>query len=275
MKPRSVSIEKASGEPERFSVEKLSQSLKHAGASKKAARRIIEEVRRQIYPGMPSRKIFRLAFNLLRKESRQVAARYSLRRAIMSLGPSGYPFEKFIGALFSHSGYETKTGVTLPGACVSHEVDVVATNADHRLLVECKYHNRDGVKCDVKTAMYVYARSLDLKNNLDGETFSEFWLVTNTKFTTDATDYGRCVGLKMLSWTYPEGDTLQHWIERREVHPITCLTTLKRQQKKALLKNNVVLCHELLDNPRHLEEIGVKQNQTRRILKEVEGVMEI
>ncbi len=275
MAGRSLSIEKASGEAERFSVEKLTHSLKQAGASTRLAQKILHEVRKQIYPGMPSRKIYRLAFNLLRKESRQVAARYSLRRAIMSLGPSGYPFEKFIGALFSHSGYETRTGVTLPGACVTHEVDVVAVNSDHRLLVECKYHNRDGVKCDVKTAMYVYARSLDLKNNHDGEKFSEFWLVTNTKFTTDATDYGSCVGLKMLSWTYPEGDTLQNWIERREVHPVTCLTTLKRQQKKALLKNNVVLCHELLNDPRHLEEIGVKTNQMRRILKEVEGVMEI
>lgn len=272
---KSLLIKKASGETEPFSSEKLDRSLSMTGASSALVHRVIDRVQKKISPGMTTRKLYRMAFQLLQKEARYLAARYSLKRAVMSLGPSGYPFEKFVGALLEKQGYETQVGVILQGACVTHEVDVVASKGNHRRLVECKYHNHEGIKCDVKVPLYVYARALDLKNNSPDDLIHEFWLVTNTKFTADAIKYSECVGLNLLSWDYPEGRSLKLMIEKEEVHPITCLTTLKSNQKKKLLKQNVVLCHEIIENPDLLGEIGLKEPQINRVVKEVTDLIEI
>ncbi len=265
----SILVKKASGEIESFSTEKLERSLRMTGASPQLVHRVIDRMRRQVGPGVTSRKLHQMAFQLLRKEARHLAARYSLKRAVMSLGPSGYPFEKFIGALLKKQGYQTEVGVILQGACITHEVDVVALKGKLRRLVECKYHNREGVKCDVKVPLYVHARSLDLKNNTPDQYVHEFWLVTNTKFTSDAVKYGTCVGLKLLSWDFPEGNSLKNLIEREEIHPITCLTSLTKHQKNQLLKQNVVLCHEISSDPDRLRKIGMKDRQINRVVKEV------
>lgn len=270
----SIRVKKASGEIESFSTVKLERSLRMSGASPQLIQRVIDHVRKQAAHGVTSRKLHQMAFQLLRKEARHLAARYSLKRAVMSLGPSGYPFEKFIGALLKKQGYQTEVGVILEGACVTHEVDVVALKGKLRRLVECKYHNREGIKCDVKVPLYVYARSLDLQNNSPDQSIHEFWLVTNTKFTSDAIKYGTCVGLKLLSWDYPEGNSLKQLIEREEIHPITCLTTLKSREKKQLLEQNVVLCHEIIENPDRLKDIGMKDPQINRVVKEVTQLIE-
>jgi len=269
-----IPIKKADGEIEPFSREKLYRSLSMTGASPALIDRVIERVQKKISPGITTRKLYRMAYQCLQKEGRYLAARYSLKRAVMSLGPSGYPFEKFVGALLEKQGYETEVGVILQGACVTHEVDVVAHKGKRRRLVECKYHNHEGIKCDVKVPLYIFARSLDLKNNSLEKWDYEFWLVTNTKFTSDAIKYGTCVGLKLLSWDYPEGNSLKQQIEREEIHPITCLTSLKSNQKKKLLNENVVLCHEILENPDLLREIGLKEAQIKRVVKEVTDLIE-
>lgn len=265
----SILVKKASGEIEAFSTEKLERSLRMTGASPKLIGRVIDRVLRQAGPDVTSRKLYQMAFQLLRKEGRHLAARYSLKRAVMSLGPSGYPFEKFVGALLAKQGYQTEVGVILNGACVTHEVDVVATKGKFRRLVECKYHNREGIKCDVKVPLYVYARSLDLQNNSPDQRVHEFWLVTNTKFTLDAIKYGTCVGLNLLSWNFPEGNSLKQQIEREEIHPVTCLTSLTKHQKKELLELNIVLCHEIFENPDKLKKIGLKDRQINRVVKEI------
>jgi len=272
---KSLLIQKASGEIETFSREKLERSLSMTGASPVLVQRVIDRVAKKVSSGITTKKLYRMAFQLLQKEARYLAARYSLKHAVMSLGPSGFPFEKFVGALLEKQGYETQVGVIMQGACVTHEVDVVAIKGNHRRLVECKYHNREGIKCDVKIPLYVYARSLDLKNNSPSELVSEFWLVTNTKFTVDAITYGSCVGLNLLSWDYPEGRSLKLMIEKEGVHPITCLTTLKSNQKKKLLSNNVVLCHEIMEKPDLLREIGLKEALINRVVKEVTDLIEI
>ena len=91
----------------------------------------------------------------------------------------------------------------------------------------------------------------------------------------DAITYGSCVGLNLLSWDYPEGRSLKLMIEKEGVHPITCLTTLKSNQKKKLLSNNVVLCHEIMEKPDLLREIGLKEALINRVVKEVTDLIEI
>src|SRR3990167_10763671 len=125
-----IRIVKASGESEIFSAEKLKNSLEKAGASQVQIERIITEISDCLYEGMSTKKIYRIAFNMLKESSRHLAAKYHLKQAIMELGPSGYPFEKYVGEILSYQGYKTRIGEIVQGKCVSHEIDVIA-ELDH------------------------------------------------------------------------------------------------------------------------------------------------
>ena len=140
-KPKLPFITKTSGETVPFSPEQLHTSLRRAGAAEAVADHILEQVLQQIYEGMSTRKIYQLAFKILRKKSKPIAARYRLKSAIMELGPSGFPFEKFIGEVLRYQGFNVEVGVVVSGRCVNHEVDIIAGRGDDIYLVECKYHN--------------------------------------------------------------------------------------------------------------------------------------
>ena len=268
-----ISIVKASGEITTYSPEKLKRSLTRAGASDEQVQSILQKIEDWLYPGITTKKIYQYAFKLLRTQSRPLAARYKLKSAIMELGPSGFPFEKYIAAILGQEGYQTKTGVFVEGHCVKHEVDIVAEMGDHHFMIECKYHNRPGTVCDVKIPLYIQSRFKDVESSwveLPGHNIKvhQGWVVTNTRFTTDAVQYGTCIGLFLLGWNYPVKNSLNQRIERLKLYPITCLTSITKREKELLLSNHVVLCKEICDNPSLLNEAGVAEKNITRVLTE-------
>src|SRR5688500_14401334 len=134
-------ITKASGEQAPFSEEKLLRSLTRSGATAEVAEEVLKQVEAQLYPGSSTQKIYQLAFRLLKKRSRRTAAHYTLKQAIMELGPSGFPFEQYVGELFRAQGFQVQVGSLVKGHCVTHEIDVIAQDDRHHHMVECKYHN--------------------------------------------------------------------------------------------------------------------------------------
>ncbi len=268
-------VEKASGEREKFSQTKLRRSLRMTGAKEELVDRVMELLQQQVYPGITTRKLQHKAFQILNREANQFATHYNLKRAVMSLGPSGFPFEKLVAAIFASPGYETEADKISQRPCVSHEIDVIATRQNKRMLVECKYHNSYGKKCDVKVALYVYARSLDLKRDSkdNKSAFDKFWLATNTKFTLDAIQYGECAGLQLLGWDYPAKKGIRELISLYQLYPITCLTTLKDRDKKELLEKSVILCRDLLENPDILPSLRLKTAKIDQILQEAHHFM--
>ena len=271
---KEIIIEKASGEHEAFSANKLKRSLTRSGASAADANRIVELVEAQLQPGMTTKVIYNLAFSFLRKTDRPTAARYDLKRAIMELGPSGFPFEDFVGELLREQGYDVEVGKLVEGKCVDHEVDVVATKGKEHFLIECKFHNRPGLKSNVKIPLYVKARFDDIfaAEKHSKEHFDGCWVVTNTKFTSEAVKYGTCAGLKVLGWSHPKNEGIEAMIDRLGLHPITCLTTLSKQQKRKLIHEGVVLCRDA--NKRNLRKIGLPDNKILRVMDECTGVCE-
>ena len=126
----SIKIKKANGQIEDFNEKKLLNSLIRSGAEKDDAREVVKEIMSQITPHMSTRKIYRLAHRYLKQYNRASVLRYSLKEALLRLGPSGYPFEKYVGELLRSIGYEVQVGLILEGRCVSHEVDVYAENKE-------------------------------------------------------------------------------------------------------------------------------------------------
>ena len=159
-----MKIIKADKSLEEFEPEKLKNSLLKSGATKDLAEEIFLHIQKELRDGMSTSQIYKHASFLLKKQFRKVEVSYSLRKAVMELGPTGFPFERFVGEILKERGYEVKIGEILKGHCASHELDVVAYNENKLILVEAKYHNGLGTKSDIKTALYVKARFDDLKD---------------------------------------------------------------------------------------------------------------
>lgn len=273
-----IPIKKANGEVEPFDVEKLKQSLQNAGAGEELIKEVAEEITSWIYDGITTQKIYGRAFSLLRKKKKHVASRYKLKKAIMELGPTGYPFEHFIGKIMEIQGYSAEVGQLVEGFCVSHEVDVVATRDKEQIFVECKYGQSAGKTVSVKVPLYIRSRVDDIikkrKGNNKFEDFSFFGkVVTNTRFTIDAIDYGKCSGLLLLSWDYPSGNGLKDIIDRKKIYPVTVLQNLTKNQKQNLLKRGLVICRQIMEKPEVLDEFQLLNKQYKDLMEELEEIL--
>ncbi|MBO6515092.1 MAG: restriction endonuclease [Bacteroidia bacterium] len=272
---RKFTITKQSGVQDVYDVSKLSRSLNKSGAPKAVISQIIEEIEHILYDGISTNEIYKKAFSILRKNSRPNAARYKLKKAIMELGPTGYPFEMFIAEILVYQGFITKVGVLVKGHCANHEVDVVAEKNDKHFMVECKFHMKSGRHCDVKIPLYIQSRFKDvekqwLKQDGHQTKFHQGWIVTNTRFTSDAIQYGNCANLMMIGWNYPDKRGLKDLIDISGLHPITCLTTLTKHEKQKLLSMKKVLSRNLCEEPNLLKQIGVDKGRLTSIYMEAE-----
>jgi len=265
-------ITKADGTKQEFRPQKLRNSLRRAGASKSEIDRVIAHVEEHITEGMTTKAIYRHAFKALHKEAVPKAAKYSLSHAVADLGPTGFPFEDFLARLFQREGYDTKTRIIMKGKCGMHEIDVAAYSKDDSFVTEAKFHSRQRTTSDIKTALYSYARYLDLKAlpicSEDTCGINSLLIVTNTRFTKATTDYAECTGLKLLSWRYPKENTLQDRIARAGVFPITVLSTLTQKEKAVLLKKNIVICSDIIKRPQILDEYGIARGKREAVIAE-------
>ncbi|WP_142786298.1 ATP cone domain-containing protein [Changchengzhania lutea] len=274
METDSIYIIKFSGEKVKFSLEKLKTSLKRIGADNQTVNLIIDKVSDELYQGISTKEIYNRAFALLKKKKSYLASRYKLKKAIYEFGPTGFPFERFIGAILKYSGYKTEIDKILQGRCVTHEIDVMAYKNNETTIVECKFHNEQGLKCNVKIPLYVNARYNDVKanwhiNQKKKSILTEGWVVTNTRFTEDALQYGKCVNLYLLSWDYPKNDSLKDRIDRLRLYPITASTLLTKREKQFLLSRDIVLCRELIGDVFYLDHLGISQVRKDKILNEI------
>ena len=265
-----IYVKKYSGKKVKFSVSKLSLSLIRSGADRDMVDTIVKKVSEELYDGISTKEIYNRAFVLLKGKNRYLASKYKLKRAIYELGPTGFPFERFVSRLLKYSGYITDTNIVLKGKCVTHEIDVIAKKENVTTLIECKYHNDQGLKCNIKIPLYIQSRYLDVKENYkEKEKLGSGWVVTNTKFTKDAIQYGYCSGLYLLSWDYPINNGLKDRIDRLGLYPITVSTLLTKREKQFLLNRDVILCRDLKGDTFYLDKLGVSDIRKNKILSEI------
>ncbi len=264
-----IQIVKSSGHIEPFSAVKLQRSLRRSGLTRAACEDITHKVTKELKDGMSTKAIYRKAFNLVRHESTVGAVHYSLKRAILALGPSGYEFERFASRYFQALGFDTKVGVTLQGKYVKHEVDVIASSAKELFYAECKFHNTVGRVNDIKVVLYVKSRWDDLKAGPTGEKLDGFYLVSNTSFSSDAIQYAQGTGLKLLGVNAPADETFIQQVIRLKLYPITSLRRLKKHILGQLLGNGVILCSELLTKRSFLTKLGMTDEEIDLIFSDV------
>jgi len=273
-----IYVVKASGDRVIFDQEKLIRSLDKAGAGQDIISEVISGLNDQLYDGITTQKIYRQAYKILNKLTKRGAGRYKLKEAIFELGPSGYPFEIFVGELLKSQGYKVEVGIIVQGKCVKHEVDVVAENEHNHFIVECKFHSSPTKKSNVVVPLYIHSRFRDIiatMHNLPGyqTKLHQSWLVTNTRFTTDAIDYGVCSGMNMISWDYPHDSSLSKRVSMSGIHPITSLSCLKKAEKQKLLGLGIVTCHLLLENRKQLIDLGFTDKRVNNVFQQANNLI--
>lgn len=272
-----VHVTKYSGHTETYDESKLRQSLKNAGTPDYLIDETVSVVNDKLFDGITTQEIYKTSLKYLQNFSKRSAGRYRLKEALFELGPQGVFFEKFIIELLKRLGYETEVGVTVLGHCITHDIDVIAYDEDAYNLVECKFYNRDGERCNVKVPLYFQSRFQDLKMKRSNEPESDNkiykgWIITNTRFTYQAEEYGKCVGLKLLSWDFPRKRGIKELVEYLNLYPVSCLSSLTKEEKNRLFSHDIIFCKQIGDDENHLESAGINPKQIDRISKEAEEI---
>ena len=153
--------------------------------------------------------------------------------------------------------YSTEVGTIVQGHCVTHEIDIIALKEDRQLIIECKFHSDQRRYCDIKVPLYIHSRFKDVELKLkekqpQSNKIYLGGLVTNTRFSSDALQYGNCMGMFMLSWDYPLNKSLKMLIDQSGLHPVTSLLELTRSEKEQLLAGGIVLCRDLVTKQKEL-----------------------
>jgi len=267
-----TNVIKATGEVEPFSEDKIVSSIKRAGVPQNLQDKALESVKLSLYENIPTSEIYKNITDFLGREANPIKAKYSLKRAIMALGPTGYPFEDFVSDILKARGYITQVRSILSGKCVSHEIDVIAEKENEKIMVEAKFHNDSGIKTDVHVSLYTKARFDDLKEKYS---FNKAWLYTNTKITPDALAFALCVDMGVISWSYPENESLRDLVEKYKLYPLTILPSLPSTYIQTLLQNHIVLVKDICNNKDSLDLLPIEGERKHSIFEEAQSICNI
>lgn len=284
---------KVSGKRAKFYPAKVRRTCIRAGASPALADRIVKEVIKHVYNGMETRELLRLILRLLKQKDPVVATRYSLKKAMLKLGPAGFIFEEFMVDLLKAYGYQAWCPPLIRGTCVKHEVDIIAkspykkfdpinkkeSSHSRTYMIECKYHNTPGLRSGLKEALYVWARFLDLQDawhkGIGRQEFHRPWLISNTKFSNMAIKYAQCKELRLLGWKYPRGNGLEYLIENKKLYPVTILRSLDQSSKEILFSKKIILCQELISTKKEIlkQKTMLKDQKLTSLINEANSII--
>jgi len=265
------------GEKEPFSFKKVYQSAKRAGASNNLAKEIARRIQSEVYPGMKTSEIFNKIQTILSKKSFPVSIKFSLKDAIRRLGPTGFPFEKYIGEVLQKNGFQAKLNQYIYGICgIRYEIDFIAQRGDLLYVGECKYRNQPSALIHSGDVVETYGRFLDLK---DGEFFQKrkyqklrimSIVVTNAKFTDASMKYAKCRQVELLGWRYPKKGGLEYLIESQGLYPITILPSFKNHLFECFNYHRMMLAQDILKtSPQKLaEKIDVSLKEINPLVEE-------
>lgn len=286
-----MDVVKASGKREKFNERKVYRTCLRAGANKDLANQIVASVKKKLYNGIKTQEILQLILKLLKVTNPIVATRYNLKKAVLRLGPAGFIFEKFMVRLLQSYNYQARLPEILTGACVNHEIDIIAqpssspeplkwieSRQKNIYMIECKYHNAPGIRCGLKVVLYTWARFLDLQEGWRQKQVEKLdypWLISNTKFSQSAIQYARCRGMRLLGWRYPQEAGLEYLIEKKKVYPVTILKSLDHATKKRLFSENIILCSDLLSMEKDIlyKKTKIKDKKLTSLINEAKLVV--
>lgn len=272
-------VKKGTGELVPYDENKVRASILRTGANEKIVDKVIEDIQPHLEDGMSTSKLYHFVYDALEKQSVCHACRYSLREAVFKMGPAGFNFEYYIAAVLREHGYDARVPQEeLQGACVSHEVDVVAEKEGRSIFIEAKFRNEKGRVVDLKDTMATWSRFIDL---VDGsslgkcEHFDECWIVTNARFTRHAEQFGECKGMHLTGWKYPKTFSFEQMIDDIRLYPITVVADLSADELERFAKAKMILCKDVAATEAHdlSQMVDISLERAQEVIKKCAEVV--
>lgn len=241
-------IVKSSGASEIFNPEKLRGGLRRAGVPEALVDRLTHSVSERIRNGTTTKRIATLVHEQLKRENLAGMYRFTLHEALLKLGPAGFKFEKYVGAILEAYGYQVEYPPELRGACVDHEVDIIARKDGATVMIEAKFRNNFQHFVRLKDTMATWSRFQDLKEGAaagDTPHFDEVWIVSNGRISSRSKKFGTCKGIRMLGWNYPKSASFASFVDHTALYPVTVLHELSQRELERLSGRNLMLCRQI------------------------------
>jgi predicted nucleic acid-binding protein len=268
-------VKKADGSLQLFNKEKIVRTCLRMGANKQVAYEVAEKVERRMYDGMSTAKILQMIFQFMRRHRPGVRSLFDLRKGL-SLMVSKPEFEVFVQVLLAHNGFEVTPNQLLDGRCVKHEVDAIARKNGVTFFVEAKHHANYHTPTGLDESRIARAVLEDViegyalgKGNLK---IDRAMIVTNTRYSDHAIQYGKCRGILQIGWGSPTGLGLQDMIEGNNLLPLSCLRDLNIDARAKLANSGIVLFEQVIeeDTAGLARKTGLSQEFIKNIKEKIE-----
>lgn len=246
-----VLVTKFDGRKEPFVKEKVYRTCIKMHTPDDIARGVADKVEKSVYEGISTKQILKLIFRYLKEYKPGVEHQVDLREAISMLRPKP-DFEIFIAKVLEEYGYSVKSNLIIPGKCVEHEIDTVASKNNETIYVEIKHHFQSHTFTGLGVFLESKATFDDLvdgfKAGKNKFNFSKVLVVCNTKISDHAYDYAECRGIDFIGWKSPNRG-LESMITEKKLYPITYMKKVDRRILDALGDANIVLLKQLATIP--------------------------
>lgn len=268
-------VTKADGSKQQFDKEKVIRTCLRVGASTQTAQAVANKVESRLYDNIPTSRILQLIFLYLREDKPALHQFFDLRKGISLMSPKP-EFETFIQLLLANNGFEVRPNQLLVGRCVEHEVDAIAMKNGIAYFVEAKhhsgYHSLTGldesriaraVLEDVTEAFSVGKTNM----KIDGAV-----IVTNTKYSEQATRYANCRGIVLIGWNTPPNLSVQNMVEEKHLYPLSCIKTLGWNERMRLVESGILLMKQVAEeSPISIaKRTGLQLHRLERIREKVD-----
>jgi hypothetical protein len=265
-----VFVTKADGSRQFFDREKVVRTCLRMGASRQMAYEVAGKVERRLYDGIPTAKVLQLVFFFMRRQQPRVSYPYDLRKGMSLMSPKP-EFEEFIQLLLSNNGFEVDPNKILVGNCGEHEVDAVARKDGVTYFVEAKHHFNYHALTGLDESRIARAILEDVTEAYESgkisQRFDRAMIITNTKYSEHAVNYGSCRNILQIGWNTPVDLSVQHMIETTNLYPLSCLKDLKRDARAQLASSGIVVMKQLINED--LVTLSRKTGVPKQILENI------
>ena len=274
-----VFVTKADGTKQLYDKNKVVKTCLKMGASQKNAEEIAQKIENRAYEGISTKKILQMIFIFMRRYKPTISNVYDLRTGISVMSPKP-EFELFVRTLLENHGFKVEPNQILIGKCTTHEVDAIARKDANTYFIEAKhhqsYHSLTGLD-ESRIARAIFediTESYEIgKSNLK---IDRAMLITNTRFSYQAVQYGNCRNILQIGWNEPKGFSLQKLIEEKKLYPLSCIKGLRADIRMKLVFSGIVLIKQLLEkNNEQLKNTGLPKEILAEIKEKAQNSAKI
>src|SRR3972149_2392994 len=104
-----------------FDDNRIIHTMERVGVPRELYDRVLAHIKEKVQADntISTDEIFYHIREFLIDKDKKSALRLNLRQAIFELGPTGFPFEKYLGEIFESQRYKVEVDLIMEGECVS------------------------------------------------------------------------------------------------------------------------------------------------------------